>query len=612
MSSTALLDRRRIAARQSERIEDRPRRRPAAVLRPLAIGVGLAALCAVFAIRCWDAARSASITSDETTHLVRSLRFWMTGDDGAIWELGAPRLPHIAYGLASYSALRQAGRLPATADEDTVTATVVSGDPRVLLPARAVAIGTGALLVLGVFWAAARAWGATSGLIAAGLCTLVPEVLAHSAIAGSDVPFAAAALLALILTALYLKRPSSWRWWSLALAIGLAWAMRHTAILLIPLAVAARAWVAWRASAGEVLSRLARASTSIVGLMAVAFAVLWAGDGLATITLGDVAERSATLSVPTRIGPIDVSRVPVPTSALSLLKQARHQRAGHEAYFLGRRGTRGWPTYFPVAFGLKTPLGLLLLMALTLGWMATQGVGARKTLGARSFRDTPSHSRPWNLVATAMLGLLWLSLIQSHVNIGVRYAILTYPLACVWMARLFEPASLRERVRGLVVILSLAWFAWASFASHPRYLSYFNEIGGGPRSGWLYLADSNLDWGQDFDALKVALPRLGIDEITYDLSSERRLEVPGVLCVRNPPRSQQIVAETPPHRRLYDADGAFIPIFTRYVAVGASRLLGLYSQNDMGGLLTRRLVARVGDSTFLFDMDQPAEDWLAP
>jgi hypothetical protein len=35
--------------------------------------------------------------------------------------------------------------------------------------------------------------------------------------------------------------------------------------------------------------------------------------------------------------------------------------------------------------------------------------------------------------------------------------------------------------------------------------------------------------------------------------------------------------------------------------------MGLYSQNDMSWLRTRKVVARVGDSIFVFDLDAPAE-----
>ena len=142
---------------------------------------------------------------------------------------------------------------------------------------------------------------------------------------------------------------------------------------------------------------------------------------------------------------------------------------------------------------------------------------------------------------------------------------------------------------------------------HPHELSYFNAIAGGPERGRFILSDSNVDWGQDFDALAAALPRLGIAEVTTDISSERRLRVPGVLAVAHPGRASRVPAEVPPNRRLHDARGGYAPVFTRYVAVSVSRLLGLYSQNDMSWLRTRRLMARINDSIFLFDMDTPAD-----
>ena len=46
--------------------------------------------------------------------------------------------------------------------------------------------------------------------------------------------------------------------------------------------------------------------------------------------------------------------------------------------------------------------------------------------------------------------------------------------------------------------------------------------------------------------------------------------------------------------------------------MSVSRLLGLYSQNDMSWLRSRKLVARVNDSIFLFDMDTPADGPLGP
>ncbi len=188
---------------------------------------------------------------------------------------------------------------------------------------------------------------------------------------------------------------------------------------------------------------------------------------------------------------------------------------------------------------------------------------------------------------------------------------MTYPLVIPFVARMFQGRSLRDRVWTPIAVVAVVWFGIASIGAQGRFLSSFNEIGGGPSQGWKYLADSNLDWGQDFDALGRSLAPLGIREITTDISSERRLNVPGVFAVGNPSKAFQVPDVTPPNRRLYDSDGGYLPIYTRYVAVSASRLLGLYSQNDMSWLRSRKLVSRVGDSIFVFDMDQGGGDLSA-
>jgi len=588
--------------------------RPRPTCRPLTEPVGpragraggvlataaLAATLALFAARCTWIAATDSITSDEYTHLLRTLHYWQTGDDLGMWELGTPRLPHVLNALPAYLVLRHSGRLPVAgtgpARIDAVARVVTSGSSRVLIPARLVAVAWGLALLLTVFWAVARRRGMVPGLVAAALLAMVPEVVAHSAIAGSDMPFAASAVFALVLMARYAERPSAGRWAAVAAGVGLAFAMRHTAVLLIALAalVHLRSGLGRRAAGGimPVLECLLGSTLAGLGVSAVAFATLWAGDGFGTVGVGDVTSKVSFLHLPPRLGPIDLAALPVPTSALEFIKQVRHQGFGHEAYFCGDHRVRGWTTYFPVAFGLKTPVGLLILLA----------------LAAARFRPRD----PWERITLACLALLWLMLIRSRVNIGVRYALLTFPLAAPWLARLYEGKALRDRVWGPITIAATLWFAAASIGCGSRCLSYFNEIGGGPANGWLYLADSNIDWGQDLDALAATLKRLGIKEVTTDISTERRLVQPGLYVVVNPSRVYQAPAVAPTNRRLYDDDGGYLPVYTRYVAISVSRLLGLYSQNDMTWLWTRKLVTRVNDSIFLFDMDAPADRPLAP
>jgi Dolichyl-phosphate-mannose-protein mannosyltransferase len=560
-----------------------------------ATAAGFILVLAVFTTRCVLVARTDSITSDEATYLTHGLHYWLTGDDLRMWDLGTPRLPHLINAWPAYVALRQQSMLPSADAADrlaTITQLVLSGMTRVLRPARFLAIGWGLAMLAAVFWGVARAQGAVAGLVAAALLSMVPEVLAHASIAGSDMPFAAAAVLSLVLLTRYAERPSARRWLTLALAIGLAWAMRHSALLLLILAAGVHAWCAFRQprgpGLGPILERLAGSACAGLALTAVAYVVLWAGDGFATVSLAEASESITRLTLPSRLGSVDLSTLPIPTSILSVLKQVSHQSRGHEAYFCGEYRQQGWPLYFPVAFLLKTPTAFLLLMVVA------------------ATRVRPRSA--WELIGLACLALLWVILVRSKVNIGVRYALLTYPLVVPFVARLFEPRQLRDWVWGPITLAAAIVFAGSSLASHPRYLSYFNELGGGPKLGWLYLADSNVDWGQDFDAMAATLRRLGINDVTIDVSSERRLNEPGLVAITNPTREYQTHAETPENRRLYDAEGGYLPVYTRYVAVSVSRLLGLYSRNDMSWLRTRRLVARSGDSVFLFDMDSPAAE----
>jgi hypothetical protein len=52
------------------------------------------------------------------------------------------------------------------------------------------------------------------------------------------------------------------------------------------------------------------------------------------------------------------------------------------------------------------------------------------------------------------------------------------------------------------IVGALGWSAVSSAKLHPHYVSYFNELVGGPENGWKHLINSNIDWGQDLLFLK--------------------------------------------------------------------------------------------------------------
>ena len=59
----------------------------------------------------------------------------------------------------------------------------------------------------------------------------------------------------------------------------------------------------------------------------------------------------------------------------------------------------------------------------------------------------------------------------------------------------------------------MAWYIFYGLWIWPDFLSYFNETIGGPKNGYKYLRDSNIDWGQDLPALAKYMKRKGMDKV---------------------------------------------------------------------------------------------------
>jgi hypothetical protein len=102
---------------------------------------------------------------------------------------------------------------------------------------------------------------------------------------------------------------------------------------------------------------------------------------------------------------------------------------------------------------------------------------------------------------------------QSRVNIGLRFVLPVYPFLFVCASRL-ATSDLRPNWKGLVLLgVPLVLTVVSSLKVAPHQVAYFNELVGGPRKGFIYLGDSNLDWGQDLKGIKPFLEKEGVSII---------------------------------------------------------------------------------------------------
>jgi hypothetical protein len=64
------------------------------------------------------------------------------------------------------------------------------------------------------------------------------------------------------------------------------------------------------------------------------------------------------------------------------------------------------------------------------------------------------------------------------------------------LARVFATHRRGAVAATCLLTFALFWNVFETLVTWPGYLSYFNELAGGPAGGHRWLLDSNLDWGQ--------------------------------------------------------------------------------------------------------------------
>lgn len=226
-----------------------------------------------------------------------------------------------------------------------------------------------------------------------------------------------------------------------------------------------------------------------------------------------------------------------------------HNYYGHGTYLLGQPSVKGWWYYFPVAFYVKTPLAVQMLIGLALLLALAEKIRSRRSrldMPADLIRShqvqRPITMRAFVLILPPLVYLLWS--MTSHINLGIRHLIPILPFGYVGLGFLFSHRLFRTNFGTVLVSGFLASALSVAVMTYPNELSYFSETVGGARNGPNYLLDSNLDWSQGFLALhdyvkrekpsplygaffsSIDLPALGLSWRPIQTDTEVRLRGP--------------------------------------------------------------------------------------
>jgi hypothetical protein len=330
-----------------------------------------------------------------------------------------------------------------------------------------------------VFVFARAAFGPRAGLIATILAGLDPNLAAHGSLATVDMAYACAHLAAAGLAVAFVRAPSVVRGLALGAAVGLAFAAKFSAILLLP-CLAVTPFVMPRSER--------RFAPGLLAAVAAAWLVLcgcYLFDRVG-VPAGQPAWGSAPLQRLAAAAPR--LPLPLPLAFLEGLDATLAAERGNEwnGVLLGRRIPHGaWYT-FVVLWALKTPLLLI----------AAQVVGA-----VRIARDRALARHPVVLVLAAHLAvvLLYFSLV-FRVHVGYRFVLAALPMASVLAAAGLASLPLTGAVHWLArVLVVVAVLENVEYFGNP--LSFSNAAVQPKRTVFRLMADSNLNWGQNRERL---------------------------------------------------------------------------------------------------------------
>lgn len=446
---------------------------------------GFCLLLAIFAVRLIDTAVHKSLTADEPLYVGTGLYLWETGDYHFVDSLSLH--PPLVFHIASLPLL--AFDLEDVPREHGMTRRIFSlEEPGARTLRIAVRMPFVALACWGAFlcfaWAREVA-GDVAGLLAAGLYTFSPTMLANGGLIHSDITVTVFFLQTLYAGWRWLQRPTFARLACFGLSLGLALVSKLSAVLLltgVALIFASVGFRVWRerptlpARGPDALAaRLGWTLGSGLAALAFALAVVWLCYGFSF--------RSMALDEGPWAG------VTLPSYVLSLLFDQAANARGRDLYLLGEIASGGWWYYFPVAFAVKVPLAISVLTVLAFAAPAQR----------------PSRLGWWLGIPVAVY--LAVAILVLEVTLGIRYLLPLFPLLFVFIATQLVP--LGTGLRRIAVAICCVWLAVASSWVHPHYLAYFNEAAGGPAGGERILLESNIDWGQDLPSLSEELERRG-------------------------------------------------------------------------------------------------------
>ncbi len=412
--------------------------------------------------------------------------------------------------------------------------------------------------------------GAMAALAALLLFTNLPPILGHAGLATTDLAVAALFPCAAWVFTRWLDEPDLRNSILLSLFFALALASKFSALPFSVASVAAVLAIRWLALRGHTSRPWLVWFKATMIFAALSIFIILAFYRFSSGSLAEAKTVKETLRSTSNpwVHYLANLRFPGSNFVQGVGEVAVHARVGHESFLLGELRRTGWWFFYPIALGVKTPLGFLILSA----------------LGILASADCYWRERQWCTLVPGVCALaILLVCMPCKIDLGVRYILAVYPFLAVVAGGAVAGLWSRRGFSRFLAVSLIAWSVVSSAACHPDYLSYFNALAG-PHPEHV-LAECDLDWGQDVNRLSAKLSELGVRRFSFayfGVIDPRRQNLPPCdLIVRGRPASG-------------------------WVAISIHELM--FSPQNYSWLRDREPVCRIGHSINLYYIAPDSED----
>jgi len=477
----------------------------------------VAALCfllIVLGLQLFFSVRRESQTWDEANHIFAGYRSWTHGDFGL-----NPEHPPLVKLLATAPLLWSQPKSPALEERFFKEDAFLRGkeflyqnDPeKILGQTRTAAAILTLLTALVVFFGTREMFGTGAAFIALTLLTFDPNLLAHGALITTDVGLTCFMFLSVFLFYRFLKCPSALRLIVTGISVGLVLAVKHTGLLILPimflLVLGEIVLNIFGPDREKILRHALKLCGSLARITLIGWVVLWSFYRFRYDARPNGLQMNPPLAEyvkglePHEAWPISLmARWHVlPESYLYGLADVKLTANYYTSYVLGKVYAHDVWFYFPVAFLIKSTVGVLALLLLTLIVIATRRLNC------------------WREILFLVVPVIFYLAVALSVgmNIGVRHILVVYVFLYVLIAGAAWALIRRNRKWAYAVGLLVLVHAASSVMAFPNYIPYANELWGGPSQTYKYLTDSNADWGQQLKSIKQYLDQQGVKDCWF-------------------------------------------------------------------------------------------------